>query len=167
MSFASKVLYTGNGVTTQYNIPFPYISASHVNVYVNETLMLDPMNYSQSGSTITFSDAPEEDAAILIKRNTSPTATLVDFTDGSVLGETELNTAYLHNYYLLQEATDSLMVTDHQHVQVFVDGINRERPSRVGRTGQHVRYAADLDNIRCMSTARAFSMVDHNDRCRM
>ena len=108
MSFASKVLYTGDGVVKSYNIPMPYISPSHISVFVDEILQLENMHYTFSGaSTILFLDAPGDNSAIVIKRNTSPTATIVDFVNGSVLNEQDLDAAYLHNFYLGQEYSDS------------------------------------------------------------
>jgi hypothetical protein len=108
MSFASKVLYTGDGIQTNFNIPFSYISTSHIRVFVDEILQLNPMNYTLSGaSTVVFGSAPGDQSAIEIKRESSPTATIVDFQDGSVLRETDLDTAYLHNFYLTQEYADS------------------------------------------------------------
>jgi len=108
MSFASKVLYTGDGIIKSFNIPMPYISASHLFVFVDKILQLNPMNYSLSGaSTVLFGTAPGNGSAIEIRRHTSPTAILVDFIDGSTLGANELDTAYLHNFYLGQEYSDS------------------------------------------------------------
>ena len=107
MSYSSKVLYAGNGSQTTFAITFPYISIAHVDVYVNDVLQLDPLNYSIEGSNVEFLTAPESGDAIWIRRNSSPTSLLVDFTDGSVLGEAELDLAYQHNFYLYQEAVDS------------------------------------------------------------
>ena len=108
MSFASKVLYTGDAATKSFNIPFPYISNTHLRVYVDQILQLNPMNYTLSGaSTVLFGNAPWDGAAIVIQRWTSPTATLVDFVNGSVLNESDLDTSYLHNFYLSQEYADS------------------------------------------------------------
>jgi len=108
MSFASKVLYTGDGTTKSFNIPMPYLSASHLFVFVDLILQLNPMNYTLSGaSTVLFDTAPGNGSAIEIKRHTSPTEILVDFIDGSTLGANELDTAYLHNFYLGQEYADS------------------------------------------------------------
>jgi cytoskeletal protein CcmA (bactofilin family) len=107
MSFSSKVLYTGNGAQSQYTITFPFISSSHVSVYLNEVLQLEPLNYTRSGSVITFNSIPEQDDAIVIQRWTSPITTLVDFVDGSTLRADDLDTAYLHNFYLSQEYADS------------------------------------------------------------
>jgi hypothetical protein len=134
MSFASRVTYTGDGVTKSFSVPFPYISKSHVNIYVNQSLMLDPMHYSWSGpSTILFITAPGDNDAIEINRWTSPTDALVDFADGSVLRADDLDTAYLHNFYLSQEYTDSYnnainnilidMATDRGIVEVETDPI--------------------------------------------
>ena len=108
MSFASKVLYTGDSIITDFNIPMPYIDSTHINVFLNDTLQLVDMHYTFNGaSTISFVDAPGIDDAILIRRNSSPTAILVDFINGSTLNESDLDTAYLHNYYLTQEYADS------------------------------------------------------------
>lgn len=107
MATASRSLYTGNGSTKVYAVTFPFISSSHVDVYVNDALFLDPLHYSLSGSTVTFIEAPLDSDAISIRRNTSPNALLVDFHDGSVLGEAELDMQYQHNFYLQQEVTDS------------------------------------------------------------
>jgi len=108
MSFASKVLYTGNDVITDFTVTMPYISQSHISVYVNDTLQLSGMHYNWVGaSTISFVDAPATDAAIVIQRWTSPSNTLVDFVDGSTLRANDLDTAYLHTYYLSQEYADS------------------------------------------------------------
>lgn len=105
---ASKVLYTGDNVVTSFNIPFPYISATHLKVFVDTILQLNPMNYTLSGaSTILFGSAPGDNAAIEIRRHTSPDQILVDFVDGSVLSESDLDTSYLHNFYLSQEYADS------------------------------------------------------------
>ncbi|MHC4302320.1 MAG: phage tail fiber domain-containing protein [Planctomycetota bacterium] len=107
MSFASKVLYTGDGVQKSFTITFPYMSQSHVRVFVNEIFMLTPMDYVFSGSSILFEEAPGDQSAIVIKRETSPTAILVDYVDGSTLSANDLDTGYLHNFYLGQEYSDS------------------------------------------------------------
>ena len=108
MSYSSKVVYEGDSVTTDFNVPMPYISTTHVSVYVNEILQLQGMNYNwTNSSTISFNTAPGIGAAIRIQRWTSPASTLVDFSDGSTLRADDLDTAYLHNYYLSQEYADS------------------------------------------------------------
>ncbi len=51
------------------------------------------------------------------------------------------------------------VVTDHQHVQVFVDGVAGERSCRIGGAGQHVRETTGLDDVRRMTAAGAFGVV--------
>ncbi len=51
------------------------------------------------------------------------------------------------------------VVTHHQHVQVFVDGVTRERPRRVGGAGQHIGETAGLDDVRCMAATGTFGVV--------
>ena len=106
MSFASKVLYTGDGSTFQFTIPFPYISFSHIKVFVNQVYQLSPLNYKQVGPGIRMMSIPEAGDAIEIQRHTSPLNILVDFEDGSTLRADDLDTAYLHNFYLQQEYAD-------------------------------------------------------------
>ena len=50
------------------------------------------------------------------------------------------------------------MVTDHQHVQMFVYRVDGEGPCRVGRGGQNKAFAADFDNVRGVAAACAFGM---------
>ena len=107
MAYASKKIYYGDDSTTQFAVTMPFISPAHIDVYVNEVLQLDPLNYVLSGTTVTFSHAPAQDDAIWIRRNTSPNSLLVDFHDGSVLNEADLDMQYQHNFYLYQEAVDS------------------------------------------------------------
>ena len=51
------------------------------------------------------------------------------------------------------------VVADHQHVEMLVDRVDRERPGRVGRRGQHVRLAADPDDVGRVAAARALGVV--------
>jgi hypothetical protein len=102
------VTYTGDGVTTQFTVPFPYLDKLHVDVYLNKQKQLATSHFSWQGpSTIQFAQAPRDNDAVEIVRWTSPSNKLVDFQNGSVLSESELDTAYLHNFYLSQEYTDS------------------------------------------------------------
>ena len=50
------------------------------------------------------------------------------------------------------------MVAHHQHVEMLVDGVARERPRRVGRGRQHVLQAGDLDDVRRVAAAGALGV---------
>ncbi len=51
------------------------------------------------------------------------------------------------------------VVTHHQHVEMLVQRVDGVGPRRIGRGGQHVGFAADLDDVRRMAAARAFGVI--------
>ena len=51
------------------------------------------------------------------------------------------------------------VMTDHQHVEVFVQRVHRVRPGRVGGARQHIRVRRDRDDVGCVPAARAFGVV--------
>lgn len=101
----SFVQYTGNGSNTIYTVPFNYISTSHVSVFVGGVLTT---GYTYlTASSIQFTVAPPNGASILIKRVTPIEQPVVDYVDGSTLGETLLDATVSQNLYAVQEASDS------------------------------------------------------------
>ena len=50
------------------------------------------------------------------------------------------------------------MVAHHQHVQMFIQGVDGVGPGRIGGGGQDIRLAHSGDNVRRMAPARAFSV---------
>lgn len=104
---ASRVSYVGNGSTKTFGVTFPYISRTHVSVVVNGTLMLTPGDYSwASASVIEFNNAPLPGAVVLLERKTPVSARLVEFQNGAVLTEEELNLAVSQLLYKTQELED-------------------------------------------------------------
>ena len=103
MSYLARVTYTANGSTTGYAIPFSYIASSHISAFLDN---VSTTAFSISGSTLTFNTAPTSGAIITIKRVTPSDARLVDFTDGSVLTEADLDQSADQNFYLSQETKD-------------------------------------------------------------
>mmetsp|Transcript_34565 Transcript_34565/g.63538 ORF Transcript_34565/g.63538 Transcript_34565/m.63538 type:complete len:492 (+) Transcript_34565:574-2049(+) len=51
------------------------------------------------------------------------------------------------------------VMTHHEHVEVLVDGVSRERPGRIRRAGQHVRFGNDLDDVGSVSSSRSLRVV--------
>ena len=51
------------------------------------------------------------------------------------------------------------MVANHQHVEMLFDGVDRERPRRVGRGRQDIRLAGDADDVGRVTAARAFGVI--------
>ena len=105
MAYLARVSYTGNGSTTQYSLPFSYIATTHIKAYLDN---VETAAFSVSGSTLTFDTAPSNSVAILIKRVTPTDARLVDFQDGSVLTESDLDKSADQNFYVVQEQSDNV-----------------------------------------------------------
>jgi hypothetical protein len=103
MSFFAQISYTGNSSTTSFAIPFSFIDQTHIEVFLNGT---STSAFTISSSTLTFSTAPATGVTILIRRNTPKSARLVDFTDGSVLTEADLDRSADQNFYIAQEVVD-------------------------------------------------------------
>ena len=98
----SYVTYVGDGTTTNYAVTFPYLSKSHV------TVLLDG-DATTAYTWITDSSIQLNagfNGTITIARVT-PTEPLVDFTDGSVLTENQLDIATIQSLYVAEETQDA------------------------------------------------------------
>ena len=104
MAYLARVTYTGNNSTVDYALPFSYIATSHIKAYLDG---VETSAFSISGSTLTFTTAPASAVVITIKRVTPTDARLVDFTDGSVLTEADLDQSADQNFYIAQEVSDT------------------------------------------------------------
>ena len=97
------MIYKGDNVTKNYSLPFQYISKEHVKAYINGT----ETSYTWvNAGTVTFTQAPATNALISILRITPRDTRLVDFNDGAILSERELDLSSLQLLYLIQEAID-------------------------------------------------------------
>lgn len=101
----SYVQYTGNGSTTNYAFSFPYLDPLHVKVRVNG--VITSFTFLNS-STVTISPAPANGAIIDIRRETPKDNPPVDFTDGSVLLESDLDELAKFSLYTAQESSDGV-----------------------------------------------------------
>ncbi len=106
--------YTGDNTTTSFAFSFPYLDDSHIVVqvdqasvsggaFVTKTLTTDYTIQTSPSKAIIFVTAPATGDRIRIKRDSASETALVDFENGSVLTEVELDRAYLHNLYLNEE----------------------------------------------------------------
>jgi len=112
----SYVRYTGNGTTASYTFPFQYISPDHVQVRVDgETAIFSFLN----ANTVTISPTPALDSVVEIKRVTPKDNVPVNFTDGSVLLERDLDLLATFDLYIAQEAADAVADT------ISVDSLGR------------------------------------------
>lgn len=103
---------TSNGTTNSF--PWSdidgYLQLSHIKVYVNGTLQASTA-YTLDAATRTVAfvpNAPASGSVVRVVRETPSTVSgrVVDFTDGSVLTATDLDSASLQNLFLTQEAAD-------------------------------------------------------------
>lgn len=100
----SYVKYTGNGVTTNYSIPFTYLSKNYLEIKVNN--VLTTAYTLPSASTIAFTVAPPNGQIVELRRNTPKNARLVDFQDASILTEAALDLDSDQAFHITQETQD-------------------------------------------------------------
>ena len=106
--------YIGDNTTTSFAFPFPYLDDTHIVVqldtvalaggkFVDQTVTTHYTIQTSPSAAIVFVTAPATGDRIRIKRDSASDTALVDFENGSVLTEVELDRAYLHNLYLNEE----------------------------------------------------------------
>jgi hypothetical protein len=107
--------YAGNGSTTSFSVPFPYLLKSHVKVYIGFNILdgtysselADGTGFTwSSGTQIQCTTAPASGQTLTVIRVTPNTTRLVDWQDGSNLISNDLDTADLQNLYVIQEQQD-------------------------------------------------------------
>lgn len=106
----TKVNYTGNGSTTVYAVPFPFLSASDLYVTVAGLVSTSYTPTGGNGSTgsLTFNTAPANGAAILIERRTNIETPRVDFTSTATLTESDLDSAVGQVLFRQQEQENAV-----------------------------------------------------------
>lgn len=100
---APLVAYTAIAGQRDFDVPFPYLNLSHVEVRVNSIRV--PILEWVSQSRLRLSAPPGDGSFVEIRRNTPIDDALVDFQNGAVLTEEDLNTAVLQLLYKQQEVT--------------------------------------------------------------
>lgn len=104
MAFSFQT-YIGSAGRVDFQFDFPYLDENHVQVTVDglaaQFSFLNP-------STVRLATPPADGAAVLIRRRTPIDQAPVDYNDGSVLAEKDLDRAVLYNLYVVQELRDEL-----------------------------------------------------------
>jgi len=142
---ATATNHTGNGSTTNFAISFSFLANAEIDVTVAGVLKTLDTHYTISGSTVTFTsgNTPANGAAVKFQRDTNISAKKVDFTDGSVLTETDLDTNSDQVLFAQQEITDKL------------GGI--EEGATADQTNAEIKTAYEAN-----SDTNAFTDADHN-----
>lgn len=112
--------YTATSGQTDFAFTFPYLKDTHVIVSIDgtETDVNDTgagsftIVTSPSSTLVRLDSGATAGANVRVKRNSLgkgnlDTTAIVDYNDGSVLTEKDLDDAYLHNFYLSQEAVEN------------------------------------------------------------
>lgn len=115
----SYAQYTGNGSTTTFSVPFPYILKTHVALYTGYDLLnstftsqlTEGTDYTWSSDTQVQTTAAVPSGVVLtILRTTPGGSLLVPWQDGSNLIADDLVTSDLQNLFVVQESTDRSQV---------------------------------------------------------
>ena len=100
----SYIEYTANGSTTTFSIPFAYTQQADVAVFVGGTSTSFTF---ASSSTISLSTAPASGVVVRIARTTPITTRAVDFSNGAILTESDLDNSNIQVFQAAQEAIDT------------------------------------------------------------
>lgn len=112
MAFA-RTTFTATGGETKVAIGFSYLEEAHIEVEKNGSVLTqdtaittNDYDIVDTGSNVEFTVALVAGDEITITRKTSQSTRLVDYTQPSTLDEDDLDTHYLQNFYMAQEAID-------------------------------------------------------------
>lgn len=148
--------YPLNGSTTDFNIPFEYLARKFVVVTLLGvdrrplTLVTDYRFATRTTISTTKAWGPSDGySQIEIRRVTSATERLVDFTDGSILRAFDLNVAQIQTMHVAEEARDMTADT----IGVNNDGNLDARGRRIVNVGNAVedRDAVPLGQLKGMN----------------
>ena len=108
----SYVTQTGNGTAGPFSFAaLDYLSVDHLVVKVDGVSKTLTTHYTISGTNVTFTSGnfPASAAVIKIQRDTPRTKAtrVVDFANGAVLTEADLDNAHLQNLYIAQESFET------------------------------------------------------------
>ena len=111
----SYAQYTGNGSTTTFSVPFPYLLKAHVKLYTGynvldgtfATQLVDGVGYTWTSDTqVQTTAAPAVGVVLTVVRQTPSNALAVQWQDGSNLVANDLIDSSLQNLYVVQEQQD-------------------------------------------------------------
>jgi hypothetical protein len=100
--------YTATAGQTDFAFNFPYLEDEHVTVEINGVAQLSSAFTIVTTPTlkVVLNSGATAGQVVRVRRKSQPNTNLVDFVNGSVLTESELDRAYLHNRYLSEEISE-------------------------------------------------------------
>jgi len=101
---------TADAGQTDFAFTFDYLEDEHVTVEINGAVQLASaysiIVESNGDTKVRLNVGASENQIVRVRRKSQPDTNLVDFVNGSVLTEAELDRAYLHNRYLAEEISE-------------------------------------------------------------
>lgn len=141
----SKISYTGNGATTLFAFPYPFLAASDLQVYVAGVLKTLTTDYTvsgtapyPSGANVTFVSAPANGASVVINRVVPYTQTL-DLVENDPLPAEAVEQRLDANVMMVQQLLEQIgraiviPVTD-------VAGLSQTLPAAAARANQAIIF---------------------------
>ena len=131
--------HTGNGTAGPFSISFSYLAESEVDVTVGGVLKTITTHYTFTSATqITFTSGnePANGVAIKFQRDTNIGSKKVDFVDGSVLTESDLDTQNDQLLFAQQEIVDNIVPMTNAEIRAAVEAAT---DSNVFTDADHVK----------------------------
>jgi hypothetical protein len=104
--YLSRVQYPADGNTATFSVPFPYIAKAYVKVSV-DGVATTAFTWD-SPSVIRITPTPPSGSVVDVRRNTRQTERLVNFQDGSILTEEQLDMDSDQLFHISQEVVDQM-----------------------------------------------------------
>lgn len=100
--------YTATALQTDFAFNFEYLEDEHIIVEINGTAQLSSAFsiVTSPAKKVVLNVGATAGDVVRVRRKSQPDTNLVDFVNGSVLTESELDRAYLHNRYLNEEIAE-------------------------------------------------------------
>ena len=98
--------HAGTQGQTDFSFTFPYLEDEHIKVEIAGVETTDFTVVATPTSKIVLDTGLSAAASVRVRRRSAPNENLVDFVNGSVLTESELDLSYRHNRYLAEEIAE-------------------------------------------------------------
>jgi hypothetical protein len=101
--------HPGTQGQTDFSFTFPYLEDEHIKIFIAgvETAEFSVIVESNGDTKVRLNVALSTAQNVRVRRSSQPNENLVDFVNGSVLTESELDRAYRHNRYIAEENAES------------------------------------------------------------
>ena len=98
--------HAGTQGQTDFAFTFPYLEDEHIKVEIDGVGTTDFTVVATPTAKIVLDTGLSAAASVRVRRRSAPNVNLVDFVNGSVLTEAELDLSYRHNRYLAEEIAE-------------------------------------------------------------